>query len=222
MNIKKILLIILPIIFIILAFLVAYQTKTSIDNRIAERILDYSGNLHPEEKVAFWNGETIPVPDIVFKSAADYVLGVTSAEKYIEIDLSEQKLTAYEGDTVFLTTPVSTGLPWTPTPQGEFWIWIKLRATRMEGGEGKYYYNLPNVPYVMFFENGRVAGWRGYGLHGTYWHNDFGRPHSHGCVNLPTSVAEKLYYWTTPTLPQGKNMAYATNDNPGTRIIIHD
>ena len=92
----------------------------------------------------------------------------------------------------------------------------------MEGGQGKYYYYLPGVPYIMYFENDQVPSWKGYGLHGTYWHNDFGRPHSHGCVNLPTPVAGRLYYWTAPILAEGRNSVYSSPKNPGTRIVIHD
>jgi lipoprotein-anchoring transpeptidase ErfK/SrfK len=92
----------------------------------------------------------------------------------------------------------------------------------MEGGSGNYYYYLPNVPYVMFFENAQVPGWKGYGLHGTYWHNDFGNQRSHGCVNLPTPIAERLYYWTTPTLPESRSVVYSNEGNPGTRIVIHE
>ena len=150
-------------------------------------------------------------------------MGIASPnERWIEVDLSEQKLRAWDGNALFLETPISSGLPWTPTPKGEFRIWIKLRFTKMEGGEGQYYYNLPNVPYVMFFENENVPGWKGYGLHGTYWHNSFGVQRSHGCVNLPTSVAEKLFYWTTPELGNNKWVVYATDKNPGTRIVVHE
>ena len=151
------------------------------------------------------------------------VLGTASpSERWIEIDLSEQKLKAWDGNALFLETPISTGLPWWPTPKGEFRIWIKLRFTKMEGGSGRYYYNLPNVPYVMFFENESVPGWRGYGLHGTYWHNAFGTQRSHGCVNLPTPIAERLFYWTTPELSGNKWAVYSSDKNPGTRIVIHE
>lgn len=92
----------------------------------------------------------------------------------------------------------------------------------MEGGEGRYYYNLPNVPYVMFFQNKEVPRSRGYSLHGTYWHNDFGKVHSHGCVNLPTSIAKELYYWTYPVLSNDQKTVYASVDNPGTKIVIHE
>jgi len=174
-----------------------------------------------------YHQKQINIPSSVFNDnlsskKLSSVLGSTSEEKWIEVDLSQQKLWAWEGDKLFLETLVSTGLPWWPTPQGEFRIWAKTRATKMEGGEGKYYYNLPNVPFVMFFENDKIPGYRGFGLHGTYWHSDFGNVHSHGCVNLPTLIAEKLYYWTNPIIPEGRFFVKASDENPGTRIIIHE
>ncbi len=187
-----------------------------------KEIKDWSGKINLEEKIAFFEGKELTVPETVLKEIPNPVLGVSDQERYIEVDLSEQKLTAWEGNQVFLESLVSTGLPWWPTPTGEFRIWAKARATRMEGGEGKYYYNLPNVPYVMFFENDKVPGYRGFSLHGTYWHNDFGKVHSHGCVNLPTPVAQRLFYWTSPTMPEGHSFLRTTEDNPGTKIIIHE
>lgn len=190
--------------------------------------VDMTGALVSGESIAYFEGEQIQIPQLAMNEDESRVLGVYSvyaydgAEKWIEIDKSEQKLRAWEGDKMYLESLVSTGLPWYETPSGEFRIWIKLRYTKMEGGEGKYYYYLPNVPYTMFFYNDEVPSWKGYGLHGTYWHDDFGTPRSHGCVNLPTEVAGQLYYWTTPTLPDGKWAVTATNDNPGTRIVIHE
>lgn len=176
-----------------------------------------------EDLSAVFEGKTIMAPRIASADTNTYVLAAASpTDRWIEVDLSEQKLRAWDGSSLFLETAVSTGLPGTPTPTGEFRVWVKLRASKMEGGEGRYYYYLPNVPFVMYFENQDIPGWRGYGLHGTYWHNDFGTPRSHGCVNLPTSIAEKLYYWVTPALSAGKSSVFASADNPGTRIIIHD
>ncbi len=184
---------------------------------------DYTGLIDFNEKIAFFEGKKIDIPSLAYVTSSDsMVLGLSQEEKWIEVDLSEQKLRAWEGDKLYLESLVSTGLPWYPTPQGEFRIWIKLRATKMEGGSGKYYYYLPNVPYTMFFYNDKVPAYRGYGLHGTYWHNDFGRQRSHGCVNLPTPVAEKLYYWALPVLPEGKSVVRATPENPGTRVVIHE
>jgi lipoprotein-anchoring transpeptidase ErfK/SrfK len=105
-------------------------------------------------------------------------------DRWIDIDLTRQVLTAYEGSVPVRVVVVSTGLPQTPTPTGQFRIWAKLRYDDMYGPN----YYLPDVPYVMYF-------YGGYGLHGTYWHNNFGRPMSHGCVNLPTSEAEWLFNW---------------------------
>ena len=185
---------------------------------------NYSGMIEPGNQVAVYEGEEIAVPEyLALAETNQAVLGVANpSERWVEVDLSDQILRAWDGNTIYLETLVSTGLPWWPTPTGEFRIWTKLRATRMEGGEGKYYYDLPNVPYVMYFENDKIPGWRGFGLHGTYWHNDFGRVHSHGCVNLPTSIAEKLYYWVTPNLTAGKTSVDASSTNPGTRVVIHD
>lgn len=184
---------------------------------------DFTGLIDESSKRAVFEGGELDIPALAQAETTEGgVLGVAHEERWVEVDLSEQKLYAWEGNELFLETPVSTGLPWWPTPQGEFRIWIKLRATKMEGGSGNYYYYLPNVPYVMFFGNDEVPNWRGYGLHGTYWHNDFGNPRSHGCVNLPTSIAEKLYFWVTPSLADGKSVAYSSNDNPGTRIVIHE
>jgi len=104
--------------------------------------------------------------------------------RWIDVDLSEQRVTAYEGQTPVRTTLASTGLPATPTPEGQFRIWIKLRYDDM-AGPGYY---LADVPFVMYF-------YHGYGLHGVFWHANFGHPMSHGCVNLPTAEAEWLFNW---------------------------
>jgi len=60
-----------------------------------------------------------------------------------------------------------------------------------------------------------------FGIHGTYWHSNFGHPMSHGCVNTPTSIAERLFYWTDPQLPEGKKAVRSSADYPGTRVVIH-
>ena len=117
---------------------------------------------------------------------APYIPSVSSSEdeRWIDIDLSEQRLYAYEGDTIVGSFVVSTGLPNTPTPIGSFAVWIKLRSTTMSGPG----YYLTNVPYTMYF-------YKDYGIHGTYWHNNFGYPMSHGCVNMVTDEAAWLYDW---------------------------
>ena len=108
----------------------------------------------------------------------------SSGERWIDVDLSNQKLVAYEGDTPVYWVTVSTGLPGTPTVTGQYRIYVKYPAQTMSGPG----YYLPDVPYVMYF-------YQGYGIHGTYWHSNFGQPMSHGCVNTPTPDAEWLYQW---------------------------
>ena len=132
----------------------------------------------------------IPVPTIIeSQDASSVVLGVDDPQvnKHIYVDLSKQKIYAFEGETVIFETLVSTGR-WGRTPTGNFNIWSKLRSTRMSGGSGSDYYNLPNVPFTMYF-------YRDFGLHGAYWHNNFGYTMSHGCVNLRQIDAEVLFNW---------------------------
>lgn len=100
--------------------------------------MKYSGLIEQAQEVAYWEGKEIKLPEkLLADDIQTQVLGVANpSSRYIEVDLSEQKLRAWDGDKLYLETLVSTGLPWWPTPTGEFWIWVKLRATRMEGGGG--------------------------------------------------------------------------------------
>lgn len=119
----------------------------------------------------------------------------SSSNKKIEIDLSDQKLYMKEGDNIIGSFLVSTG-KWAPTPTGSFAIWTKLRYTTMAGGSKALgtYYNLPNVPYTMYF-------YQGYGIHGAYWHNNFGNPMSHGCVNMRPEEAGIVFNWANVGIP---------------------
>lgn len=121
----------------------------------------------------------VPSPTLdepVFQPAPVWAI---DEERWIDVDLSEQRVTAYEGQTPVQSYLVSTGLPQTPTPEGQFRIWIKLRTDDMEGED----YFLEDVPFVMYFH-------QGYGFHGVWWHANWGHPMSHGCVNQPNEMAE--------------------------------
>lgn len=173
------------------------------------------GAYDASEKVAYFNGQFMAV-NPVFLAQTNQVLSATSGEKTIDVNLTNQTLTAYEPDgSVFMTVPVSTGL-WAPTPTGDFRIWIKLRYTKMSGGskEDNTYYYLPNVPCTQFF-------YKGYGLHGTYWHNNFGHPMSHGCVNMYTPDACRLFEWTSPYIPPDKNETRPSDQQQGTLVSVH-
>ena len=81
------------------------------------------------------------------------------------------------------------------------------------------YYDLPNVPYTMFFSNDEIPKSRGFGIHGAYWHNNFGQPMSHGCINMKEEDVEKIYNWAEPTSTGGTT--YATDEDLGTPIKIY-
>lgn len=181
------------------------------------------GNFDPSATVAYFQNQPITYnwPNMLsyidfLEGGRSAVLGETNEEKWIEVDLSEQRLFAHEGDKIAFDFLISSGKPWTPTVQGEFRIWGKYKYAKMSGGTPgtKSYYYLPNVPFIQYFH-------RDYGLHGAYWHNNFGQTMSHGCVNISIPDSEKLFYWTSPVLPEGKNYVRSSEENPGTRVIIH-
>ena len=134
---------------------------------------------------------------LVVATIAAPVTGSAKAQKAIVVSISQQMLWAYKGDKVVLNSYVSTGRAGFDTPVGSFAVLTKLPSQTMEGVIGGEYYNVPDVPWVLYFTN------RGHALHGTYWHSNFGMPMSHGCVNLPLDVAAWLYDWApvgTPVL----------------------
>jgi lipoprotein-anchoring transpeptidase ErfK/SrfK len=116
------------------------------------------------------------------------------AGQWIEVDLSEQTLTAWNGRTPVRSYIVSTGKSRTPTRTGTYAIQSKYNSTSMRGAN----YYVSNVPYTMYYSGG-------YALHGAYWHNSFGTPVSHGCVNLPVRQARWLYNWAPV----------------GTQVVVH-
>ena len=117
---------------------------------------------------------------------------IQGSYKEIVISISQQAMWAYENGVVVTSTYVSTGVgdvPETVTPTGYFSVLVKYDIQTMDGTINDEYYNVPDVPWVMYFDN------NGNAIHGAYWHNNFGTPMSHGCVNLPLDVASFLYGW---------------------------
>ena len=109
--------------------------------------------------------------------------------KWAAVDLYEQVLSVYDGDTLIAATLISSGLPAWQTKQGTFKVWKRVALTAMSGAMGQPdFYSLPAVPFVMYFDN-EIS------LHGTYWHDGFGFKHSHGCVNMSIGDAHWLYDW---------------------------
>ena len=110
--------------------------------------------------------------------------------RWIEVDISDQTLRAWEGDKLFLETLISSGRPETPTVAGTFAIQSKLESQRMRGPD----YDLPDVPSVMYF-------FLNYAIHAAYWHDNFGEVMSHGCVNMNVDQAAALFDWAAIGTP---------------------
>jgi hypothetical protein len=124
--------------------------------------------------------------------------------KRVDVNLATQILTAYEFEKIVFQTNISSGIPAgrtsarelsTKTPDGEFHIQEKMQSKHMGNGnlladaDG---YELPGVPWTCFFTDA------GHAFHGTYWHENFGTPMSHGCINMRTSEAKWLFRWARP------------------------
>jgi len=132
-------------------------------------------------------GQKLNIPSSVPAAAsAEAAPSPTGEAKEIVVDLSEQRVYVYENGSLVRTLIASTGVASTPTVQGTFRIYLRYLKQDMYGSD----YYLPDVPYVQYF-------YQGYGLHGTYWHNNFGVPMSRGCVNLTIADAEWLYGWAS-------------------------
>ena len=103
-------------------------------------------------------------------------------KRWVEIDLSSQTLTAWDDEDIYMHVKISCGLSQTPTPVGHYNVWHMNESQTMSGPG----YSLPNVKFNMYFH-------QGYAMHGAYWHDNFGQPMSHGCVNMREEEAERLY-----------------------------
>lgn len=121
--------------------------------------------------------------------------GLPDGRRWIEVDISDQRLTAWQGETAVLQTIISSGRTEYPTVRGSYTVRVKLPLERMIGPG----YDTPDVPWTMYF-------FRGYAIHGAYWHNNFGTPVSHGCVNMRVEEAKLLYDWAAV----------------GTEVVVHD
>ncbi len=134
--------------------------------------------------------------------------------KRIEISLKTQTITAYENDALVQSSKIASGFGVNRTPSGKHRILFKNPTARMIGGEGQDAYDLPGVAFPTFFT------WKGVAIHGTYWHNDYGRPRSHGCVNVPSLVARWFWRWTAPVAPYENAIYYTPKDVEGTLVVV--
>jgi hypothetical protein len=147
--------------------------------------------------------------------------GDGATERWVDVDVVQQTLVAYEGTRPVFATLVSTGKgapkTETATPLGVHRVWLKLFTTKMDNldkDDVDRHYAIEDVPWVQFFDKA-VA------LHGAFWHRDFGHVHSHGCVNLAPLDARWLFAFTGPHLPVGWTAVFPTRLELGTPIRVH-
>jgi lipoprotein-anchoring transpeptidase ErfK/SrfK len=141
---------------------------------------------------------------------------MSGEKKRVEVRLDEQLLLAYENEQTVFATRVSTGGKRLSgkytTPVGSFITYHKRPTRHMATGDiASNGFDLPGVPWVLYVTESGIS------FHGTYWHNDYGRPHSHGCINMTPQAAKWLYRWTLPTVPPDKYLMYG---HVGTRVEI--
>ena len=176
------------------------STTTEGDGYLWYKILFTTRLLYPERVTGELYVAADPASVTLFENEGDQFLTArtTSTKKLIVVDLSEEMLYAYDGDTLFMKESVSTGLELTPTPKGNFTVFKKMPSRYMQGPiltVSDQYYDLPGVPWNLYFSvDGAV-------IHGAYWHDKFGQPWSHGCVNLSPEKAKKLYVWADVGTP---------------------
>jgi lipoprotein-anchoring transpeptidase ErfK/SrfK len=132
---------------------------------------------------------------------------VPDSEKLIEVNLTQQLVLAYERSRLVFAARAATGYQYRAgrwsTPIGQFITSYKRPTRHMAAGDiASNGFDLPGVPWVLYITKGGIS------LHGTYWHNDYGHPRSHGCINLTPQASKWLYRWTVPTVEFGKQYAY--------------
>jgi len=164
-------------------YLYPYLTVRKLSSsQYVEEIKARQGYYKNQENKVVWRSKKLNItPPKISKTMSDAKVLAADAGTWIDINLSTQTLCLHHSGQINCFA-VSTGLPRTPTPTGTFHIWIKLASTSMSGPG----YYLPGVPWTMYY-------YKGYGIHGTYWHSNFGHPMSHGCVNMYTPNAHFVF-----------------------------
>ena len=156
---------------------IARQHQTTVQTLLVANQLPNPNFVYTGQRLRVIPGSASSNPMTLVAAPAD-------GARRIEVNLSNQTLTAWQGDVMVMHTAISSGRSGTPTVTGTFAVGTKYAAQRMTGPG----YDLPNVPWVMYFHGS-------YAIHGAYWHNNFGVPMSHGCVNMRPNEAEMLYKW---------------------------
>ena len=158
--------------------------------------------------------EWVRAVDAHVARASDPPPGTAADERWIDVDRDEQVLIAWDGRRPAFATLVSTGRAQFPTPTGIYRVFLKVAETDMSGQMAdEQPYSVATVPWTQFFAKDLA-------LHTAYWHDRFGQPRSHGCVNLSPLDARELYFWTAPDVPPGWSAIHGILEAPGTLVRV--
>ena len=146
-------------------------------------------------------------PEVLTPISSDQV------NKEIVVDLAKQELTCFEEDKPVFSTHTATGYAPHYTPRGEYEVLRKSHTSYMIGGAGADHYDLPGVSFPTYFTRTAIA------VHGTYWHNDYGRPRSHGCVNVQSDAAQFVFRWSNPAVPYDQHEILVKRGE-GTKVVV--
>jgi hypothetical protein len=189
--------------------------------RVLKR-LDRHSLVHIESTKGAWvklaGGGWVKTAEVARAKLVEPPEGVGPTDRWIDIDVKQQVLVAYEGTAPMFATLVSTGKnrKQSETPIGTFQIWVKLAYSDMDDIERTDIaknYSIQDVPWVQFFKGS-------YGFHAAFWHNDFGRRRSHGCINLSPADARYLFHFTQPILPPGWNAILPIPEDHPTTVQV--
>ena len=140
-------------------------------------------------------------------------LAADRPDKKIVVELDKQLMTCFEGDTPVFAARTATGFGSNRTPRGEYEVLRKSHTSYMIGGVGRDHYDLPGVSFPSYFTRSAIA------VHGTYWHNDYGRPRSHGCVNVLNDAAQFVFRWSSPAVPYDQHQILVKRGE-GTKVVV--
>ncbi|MEZ4255532.1 MAG: L,D-transpeptidase [Polyangiales bacterium] len=196
----------------------AAKSGAKVSRHASHREVLALGDEVTKDRIATAEGGFVRLRDVAVACTAPRPEGVGEHERWIDVDVSEQVLVAYEGDTPVFATLVSSGRPTAEraTPLGQFRIWVKLASSDMDDLERtdvEENYFVEAVPWVQYFKDG-------VGFHTAFWHDDFGQARSHGCVNLSPKDAKWLFRFTGPNLPLGWHAVLPSGSETGTLVQV--
>jgi len=180
--------------------------------RVIKAVQDEQGEwwYQLQEGIAWAPGPYVPAAMLRPITRADLTpISLGHPDKWLQLEIGKQMLTCFEGETPVFSTQMASGTYRTPTPLGEFRILYQRHAQRMIGAD----FDLVGVAFPTYFTNSGVA------IHGTYWHNDYGRRYSHGCLNVPSRAARWVFRWVEPYVPY-ELYTHRSSPDEGTRVVV--